>query len=83
MLPAIFSGLRLAIEPYDQLEEFPIERDQLDDIAIGCGAEFDPFFLTPLKSVELTVPEDTDPQLGRCLSYGLQGLGLTTSQNNS
>ena len=76
MLPAIAGGLLKGIANYSDAVAFPTERLALDEIAVKCAAKSDPFFVSPKKTVELTLPHDAKPQLRACLSNGEAKLNL-------
>jgi hypothetical protein len=50
-------GVELEIFSYQQDVLFPTEREQLDKVALQCGAEKDPFFLIPLEEVRVLPSE--------------------------
>jgi hypothetical protein len=52
------SGLKLDIEAYDERQYFPAERSELDAIALKCGFQTDPFFITPQRELRVA-PEPT------------------------
>ena len=72
MIPAIVSGLALDIAAYDQAEAFPEQRAALDEVALSCGAEEDPFFLTPLRRVRILLDESDDATARACFLQGLR-----------
>ena len=72
MMPAILGGLQLSFEHYDETKRFPAERRKLDQIAVKCGVDADPFFVSPKRSVELTLPDGAEPKLRACLSDGVR-----------
>jgi hypothetical protein len=72
MVPAIMSGLQLDFEEYKEAEQFPAERSKLDRLAVRCGAKADPFFVTPKRSVEITLPSRANSVLRVCLADGLR-----------
>jgi len=71
MMPAIFSGLDLGVEEYQESRQFPGERASLDLVARRCGMTEDPFFLTPKRSVQMTARPLSDTQR-KCLEEGVQ-----------
>lgn len=70
MMPAVLSGLMKGVVEYSEATAFPQERRRLDGIAVGCGATVDPFFITPNRSVELSLPADASKQSRACLASG-------------
>ena len=67
IMPAVFSGLQLKPEQYDEARAFPTERRVLDQIAISCGAKSDPFFIDPERDVELTTDVGSANSFRTCL----------------
>lgn len=78
MIPAFLSGLQMGFEEYKEAKQFPSERERLDQAAVKCGMKTDPFFVTPKKSVEITLPPGADFALRSCLADGARPLPVTT-----
>ena len=72
MLPAIFGGLQMTFAEYQEAKEFPLERRKLDEVALGCGATIDPFFVSPKRSIEISMPDNADAKLRTCLLDGVR-----------
>lgn len=63
MMPAMFSGLDLKFETYDDAKAFPELRAELDDASLSCGMTMDAFLILPDRSVTLiTSPEHIETQ---------------------
>ena len=59
LMPAIFGGLELEFEPYDDAVAFPDLRLKLDQVALSCGMRTDPFLIHPFGDVTIEqVPDD-------------------------
>ena len=63
---SMLSGLKLDMKAYDEKQSFPTERSELDSIAIGCGFESDPFFITPLRELQIRRVADVTQDKAEC-----------------
>ena len=70
IMPAMFGGLQLNIEDYSEAKWFPAERGRLDQVAVTCGIDADPFFVTPTGSIEIIDLNTIDAKTRKCLSDG-------------
>jgi hypothetical protein len=66
LIPALTSGLKLEIFSYDQTALHPDKRAVLDQIAVSCGFEKDPFFVAPTGYVRFEPPADTAFDTAAC-----------------
>lgn len=66
IMPAVFSGLVPEMLEYHQEAAFPQERAILDEIAIACRLNVDPFFISPSGEVEFRPPVQSDPDAIAC-----------------
>ena len=67
MMPAIFSGLELRIEDYNESRHSGLERRQLDTIVRLCSVGTDLFFITPLRTLEIRPTAATTETQIACL----------------
>lgn len=70
IMPAMLSGLEIAIQEYDQEKAFPELRAHADTIAIECGATEDPFFVSPTGEVQLRPSPKADFMVLACALKG-------------
>ena len=80
MMPAIFSGLKLDFQAYQENVEFTAQRSALDELSLECGAISDPFFITPTGEVQITVEKATKPELQSCIYSRLKDADFTQAE---
>jgi hypothetical protein len=76
MLGAITSGLLLDIREYDQSDWFAAARSTLDTIAISCGLQRDPFFISPAGELQMSFQGGTPGPAIDCARQKLKGAEL-------
>lgn len=72
IIPAIVSHLQMSFEKYREADQFPVERNKLDQVALKCGVETDPYFITPKRTVEVSFLDDVDAKSRKCLLDGVR-----------
>jgi hypothetical protein len=72
IMPAAVSGLEIEIFEYDQEYAFPEIRARADEIAIGCGAAVDPFFVKPTGETQVLAENELAADLRTCLETELR-----------